>query len=891
MKTQWREGERDGERDRGLRETAKTLAAGLKMPHPKESNLAHYAGINDHATVKEMIHQGADPNDPNHFRHNAPALYWATNGHNETVEILLAAGADPNWSTSWDRSTVLHRAVGCIGRGCSDGESDILRMLGEANATLDARDANGQTALHHAVNEGLTETVKVLIELGADPKTRSVEYGTAAECAERKGHAEIATYLRGLPGVVAEEEDAAAQVAAATTIQAVQRRRLASTIVEERVQEKLAEVTLLGELEKVHKLLSLTVWRPGAEVDAADDEGQTALCLAAREGHADIVRELLANGADDSIALASGETALDLASAGETDGHHIAAAYLVLDDRWLDCDDTKELLTAAEARRCGLRDKAMPTGTRVCVPPHGGGWYERFERWRVGANAHYIHFDGEGVVQVTLKKSTSWTVMPVGPDADLGHDDAAPVASSINLESSPTVSATAGAAAGVGGAGVVTADAETLSDACDALGAATNTIDFMEIFESTGSIAGAVLEVEEMKGLVKGGAMQAGSFIPIVSLVLTVAREIYGLVKATSELPDSVQSFFCQVATANRLVHDAFHGMQVVPPEADAHMQDLLGYLEEGKKVCTAFCRHEGTLKGRVLSKSDKTALDVATAGVIRSLGLCVAEVAADAMPRLNAIQKQLAEMTVLTDEDQAKLKALKNLPEAGPPKERAVGGTAVLPKTSTREELETMKKAMAQQMRKQRALEKQLTKKQDLDETSTDQQTVADAGNGSMQAQVSVAAARETESNQHTSMNAHLAAEVVQMTEQLADIRMSVVQHSDQIQQLREHTGLQLTLPQAVAKIRSILELEPGMRTKDVVAYAQDELGILFEDDVSTKTKVWRVCEQLNVETGWQAPTPPFSSALSYEEEMARDDLLCSGGVTDEVDEDASIC
>ena len=39
-------------------------------------------------------------------------------------------------------------------------------------------------------------------------------------------------------------------------------------------------------------------------------------------------------------------------------------------------------------------------------------------------------------------------------------------------------------------------------------------------------------------------------------------------------------------------------------------------------------------------------------------------------------------------------------------------------------------------------------------------------------------------------------------LTEQLADIRMSVVQHSEHIQQLREHTGLQMTLPQAVAKV-----------------------------------------------------------------------------------------
>ena len=32
--------------------------------------------------------------------------------------------------------------------------------------------------------------------------------------------------------------------------------------------------------------------------------------------------------------------------------------------------------------------------------------YERWEKWRVGANAHYIRFDGAGEQQVTLKRST-----------------------------------------------------------------------------------------------------------------------------------------------------------------------------------------------------------------------------------------------------------------------------------------------------------------------------------------------------------------------------------------------------------------------------------------------------------------------------------------------------
>jgi hypothetical protein len=267
-------------------------------------------------------------------------------------------------------------------------------------------------------------------------------------------------------------------------------------------------------------------------------------------------------------------------------------------------------------------------------------------------------------------------------------------------------------------------------------------------------------------------------------------------------------------------------------------------------------------------------------------------------MPRLNAMQRKLAGMAVLTDEDQAKLAAMQTPPEAEPPiTGRDRGGdssgrsvaTGTLPKTSTREELEKMKKAMAQQMRKQRALEEQLAQKQDL-EDDPDHETSVDMGGGSMQVHASAGAAKRADSGQQGGADA-LTKEVAQLTEQLADIRMSVVQHSEQIQHLREHTGMQLTLPQAVAKIRSILELEVGMRTKDVVAYAKDELGLLCTDDASTKTKVWHLCEQLNVQTGWPAPTAAPAPELSYEEEMARDELLYGGGGAVEGDEDASIC
>ena len=64
----------------------------------------------------------------------------------------------------------------------------------------------------------------------------------------------------------------------------------------------------------------------GAEVNAKDNDGATALILASRNGHRDVVQALLANGADVNAKDNNGATALILAS---RNGHHDVVALFV----------------------------------------------------------------------------------------------------------------------------------------------------------------------------------------------------------------------------------------------------------------------------------------------------------------------------------------------------------------------------------------------------------------------------------------------------------------------------------------------------------------------------------------------------------------------------------
>lgn len=156
----------------------------------------------------------------------------------ELIDLLCDAGADPNGALVpalahrelaaverlFERgatSTLLTAA--CLGRtedvtrlapaataddlqaalaGASlYGQAPVLALLIDLGVHLDAYSPPGLhphgTALHHAVDSGSLDAVRVLVEAGADLGTRDrTHHGTPLGWAEYLGHTEIAAYLR-----------------------------------------------------------------------------------------------------------------------------------------------------------------------------------------------------------------------------------------------------------------------------------------------------------------------------------------------------------------------------------------------------------------------------------------------------------------------------------------------------------------------------------------------------------------------------------------------------------------------------------------------------------------------------------------------------------------------
>lgn len=92
----------------------------------------------------------------------APVALAAAFGANDVVKYLLDEGADSDQrSTALGGVTAIHAAI--------FGRNELaVRLLMDAGADIDAKQASGYTALHGAAANGMLQTVIALRESGAD---------------------------------------------------------------------------------------------------------------------------------------------------------------------------------------------------------------------------------------------------------------------------------------------------------------------------------------------------------------------------------------------------------------------------------------------------------------------------------------------------------------------------------------------------------------------------------------------------------------------------------------------------------------------------------------------------------------------------------------------------
>jgi uncharacterized protein len=155
---------------KGNQEAVRALLQGkanVNAPQSDGTTALHWAvRADDLETTDLLIRAGANVSAAN--REGAtPLLLASVNGNAAMLEHLIKAGADPNAALTKDGDTALMMAA-------RTGKTEAIKTLLEHGALVNAKETWGDTpALMWAVSERHPDAVKILMEHGADVNARS----------------------------------------------------------------------------------------------------------------------------------------------------------------------------------------------------------------------------------------------------------------------------------------------------------------------------------------------------------------------------------------------------------------------------------------------------------------------------------------------------------------------------------------------------------------------------------------------------------------------------------------------------------------------------------------------------------------------------------------------
>ena len=237
------------------------------------------SGMN--GVVSLLVEHGANVNSCDNYGWT-PLHTASRSGNFHIAQLLLNKGADVN-ARNADNQTPLALA------SAENGGVEVLCLLIESGADLNSSDDKGWTSLCSASRFGHLDTVRLLLDYGADPNS----LWPPLHLATSNGHLKIAGLL--------------IQYGAD-----VDRRN-------ENQETALNLASKNGELDIARLLLKC-----GSKVNSQDKMGWTPLHSALRAGYFDVARLLLEWGADTDLLTWTSETPLDLASG---DGKHEVAIF------------------------------------------------------------------------------------------------------------------------------------------------------------------------------------------------------------------------------------------------------------------------------------------------------------------------------------------------------------------------------------------------------------------------------------------------------------------------------------------------------------------------------------------------------------------------------------
>ena len=154
--------------------------------------LASYDGYIE--VVQHLLAAGAEIDTRSGDGGWSPLQTAADRGQDDVARELIAAGADVNF-----RSAKGYTAMYYAAKSKKASSRDIIKMLAVAGADVNAR-CNGYYPLHMAADNGYYESVKLLLEYGANPNLRDKDNDSALDIAMRHGYKQTTAYIQQYGG-------------------------------------------------------------------------------------------------------------------------------------------------------------------------------------------------------------------------------------------------------------------------------------------------------------------------------------------------------------------------------------------------------------------------------------------------------------------------------------------------------------------------------------------------------------------------------------------------------------------------------------------------------------------------------------------------------------------
>lgn len=274
----------------------------------------YLASVNANAEIiGRLLAAGADPNAIVTGQDETWLMLTAYTGNPDAVEQLIAAGADVNAPQARGQTALMWAAA--------EGHADVIRLLVEHGADLETasiastrperRPAGGFTALLFAARQGHLEAARALIEAGADVSHVGADGTSPLLIAIVNGHYELAYGLleHGADPSLADNNGRAPLYAAIDLRNQQWSQAPAPRLPQETHMAMIRTLVEAG--ANLEQTLSGKIAHRGSfDMRWSELEGGTPFLRAAWNGDIDVMRLLLAHGANPRVTTANGETAL-----------------------------------------------------------------------------------------------------------------------------------------------------------------------------------------------------------------------------------------------------------------------------------------------------------------------------------------------------------------------------------------------------------------------------------------------------------------------------------------------------------------------------------------------------------------------------------------------------